>query len=120
MATEHMTLQQYKDALRVYDEDFLLCKDMRHQWELVQPYEKKRSGWVTRVLECSRCGTLRTDTYAIINNERLARAGSTYRYPTGFSMRGLPQVDKVPELTRFEAYRRAQENERQSNGNSRA
>lgn len=105
-ATAHMTLADFRARLHNYDEKYLTCKDVRHRWTLTQPYERQPSGWVTRVLECERCGTVRTDNYAIVNNQRLARAGSTYQYPEGFSFRGLPQADNLSEVVRFEAYLR--------------
>lgn len=107
MAVQHMTLKMFRDRLSTYDESYLECKDMRHRWTLVQPYERQPSGWVTRVLTCERCGTTRTDNYAILNNNRLARAGSSYKYPEGFSFRGLPQAENLSEVVRFEAYLRA-------------
>ena len=106
-APAHMTLKDFRTRLASYDNDYLLCKDMRHRWRLIQSYERQPNGWVTRVLECERCATVRTDNYAILNNQRLARAGSSYRYPEGFSMRGLPEAENLSEVVRYEAYRRA-------------
>ena len=104
---EHMTLGDFRKRLSDYDESYLECKDMRHRWDLVQSYAKQASGWVTRVLACDRCGTRRTDSYALLSNRRLARAGSSYRYPQGFSFRGLPQEDNLSEVVRYEAFQRA-------------
>lgn len=104
---QHMTLKDFRDRLVGYDDRYLLCKDMRHRWVLAQSYERQPNGWVTRVLECDRCGTVRTDSYAVLNGNRLARAGSSYRYPEGFSFRGLPQADNLSEVVRYEAYQRA-------------
>jgi len=106
----HMSLKDFRTRLHNYDTSYLECKDMRHRWSLIQPYERQPSGWVTRVLECDRCGTVRTDNYAILNNQRLARAGSSYRYPEGFSFRGLPQAESLGEVVRYEAYLRSLQN----------
>ena len=105
--TTHMTLNEFRERLHNYDENYLTCKDVRHRWTLTQSYERQPNGWVTRMLECDRCGTVRTDNYAILNGNRLARAGSSYRYPEGFSFRGLPQADSLSEVVRYEAYQRA-------------
>ena len=110
--TAHMTLKDFRERLTNYDDNYLLCKDMRHRWTLTQGYERQPNGWVTRVLECERCGTVRTDNYAILNGQRLGRAGSSYRYPDGFSFRGLPQVEALSEVVRYEAYRRALSDQR--------
>ena len=96
--TTHMTLNEFRERLHNYDENYLTCKDVRHRWTLTQSYERQPNGWVTRV---------RTDNYAILNGNRLARAGSSYRYPEGFSFRGLPQADSLSEVVRYEAYQRA-------------
>lgn len=109
---KHMSLTEFRTRLTNYDEAYLECKDMRHRWVLTQGYERQPSGWVTRVLECDRCGTVRTDNYAILNGQRLARAGSSYRYPEGFSFRGLPQAENLSEVVRYEAFRRSLDNQK--------
>ena len=106
-ARAHMTLKDFRQRLHNYDEKFLQCKDVRHRWNLVQSYEKQTSGWVTRVLECERCDTVRTDSYAILTGQRLARAGSSYKYPQGFSFTGLPEAENLSEVVRYESYMRA-------------
>ena len=104
---QHMTLKAFRERLHNYESSYLECKDMRHRWVLIQSYERQPSGWVTRVLECDRCGTTRTDNYAILNGQRLARAGSSYKYPEGFSFRGLPEAENLSEVVRYEAYLRS-------------
>jgi hypothetical protein len=101
-----MTLGEFQGKLHGYREEFLQCKDVRHRWEVVEPYRREKK-LVQRVLECQRCGTQRIDNYVVLGSQRLARQGSSYRYPRGFSLRGLPKVDHVSEIVRYESYLRS-------------
>ena len=46
-AAAHMSLKDFRQRLASYDDDYLLCKDMRHRWTLTQGYERQPNGWVT-------------------------------------------------------------------------
>lgn len=105
-----MTLDEYRDLLHEYKQDFLLCKDIRHVWRVSTSYtsDAEDSNWIYRILTCQRCQTTRTDYFRLdTNSNRLERGYSTYRYPTGFSMRRLPQTKNLSEVMRFESYLRA-------------
>ena len=108
--TVKMTLSQYRGRLGEYSSEYLQCKDVRHRWVVTEDYTPEGNGWVVRSLECDRCGTIRTDKYAVLRKNRLARAGSTYRYPEGYRFNGLPDADHLSEVTRYEAYLRAIKN----------
>jgi hypothetical protein len=105
-----MSMEEYRDKLHEYREDFLECKDVRHHWQVTEPYHNVDRKHVVRVLRCSRCGAERTDNYAVVSSGRLARMGSTYRYPQGFAMRGLPQAERLSEVVRYESYLRTVKN----------
>jgi hypothetical protein len=105
-----MTLTEYRERLHEYKQDFLLCKDIRHVWRVTTPFTNtaEDNTWVYRVLTCQRCSTARTDYFRLhANTNRLERGYSSYRYPSGFSMRGLPEEGRLSEVMRFESYLRA-------------
>lgn len=105
-----MSLVEYREKLHAYEHRYLLCKDIRHVWQVDIPYtnDAENQSWVYRVLSCQRCGTTRTDYFHLnAKSDRLERGYSTYRYPTDFSMRGLPEASKLSEVMRFESYLRS-------------
>lgn len=105
-----MTTDEYRDRLHNYSPKFLHCKDIRHVWAVSTPYTpfEDNPSWIHRVLTCRRCGTVRTDTFHLDQmTRRMERGGSTYRYPAGFSLRGLPQERGLAEIMRYESYLRA-------------
>lgn len=105
-----MSIDEYRERLHEYKQDYLLCKDIRHVWRVSTSYtsDAEDSNWIYRILTCQRCTTTRTDYFRLdANSNRLERGYSTYRYPTGFSMRGLPQAKNLSEVMRFESYLRA-------------
>lgn len=105
-----MSLRDYRGQLHDYNTDFLKCKDLRHLWQVAQDYspQEDNKNWMHRSLVCARCGTTRTDKFYVDKrNKRVVRGGSTYRYPPGFSMRGLPKERKLGEVMRYESFIRA-------------
>jgi hypothetical protein len=85
-----------------------MCKEQRHTWEMIQTFERQPDGWVTRVNLCPRCRTQRTDFFILVKSQqRLEKRYSNYTYPTGFGFHGLPQVDSISEIIRYEAYTRS-------------
>ena len=72
MPVQRMTLGEFQGKLHGYREEFLQCKDVRHRWEVVEPYRREKK-LVQRVLECQRCGTQRIDNYVVLGSQRLAR-----------------------------------------------
>jgi hypothetical protein len=104
---QRMTLEDYRSRLHQYPANYLSCKDIRHRWTLVEDFHRQPGGRVVRILECDRCGTVRTDNYAMLAGKRLARAGASYAYPENFSVRGLPQAENLSEVLRYEAYMRS-------------
>lgn len=80
------------ESLRHYDETYLMCRDLRHKWEVVGYYEG--GGYVHRKLACERCPTTRTD--------RLERNGHrrhpVYDYPDDYRIGGrVKPVDVLIE-----------------------
>lgn len=103
-----MTVDEYRDKLHDYSAKYLACKDIRHVWTITAGYaEVKDTGMVSRVLECKRCRTVRTDYYRVDRRtQRMERGYSNYRYPAGFSIRGIPRDEKPNDILRYEAFLR--------------
>lgn len=103
-----MTEDEYREKLHGYSNRYLACKDLRHVWAVQRAYtEHQDSGMVSRVLECKRCGTERTDYFRLDGQaQRLVRGYSSYRYPTGFQMVGIPKNIKANDIVRYEAFLR--------------
>lgn len=116
--TTRMSLRDYRERLSEYNQDYLLCKDLRHLWQVQESYTPyaDTENWMHRVLTCARCGTTRTDTFFLNKKtKRMERGGSTYRYPSGFSMRGLPQEKHLGEVMRYESFLRTLAANKQEN-----
>jgi hypothetical protein len=105
-----MSMDEYRERLHEYNQKFLLCKDIRHVWKVQTTYTafEKNPEWVQRTLICARCGTVRTDNFHIdAASQRMERGVSSYRYPAGFSLRGLPKERNLSEVMRYESFLRA-------------
>jgi hypothetical protein len=107
MPKHQMTLAEFRRQLSQYPTNWLICKDTRHNWEMIQTFERQPDGWITRVNLCPRCRTKRTDFFVLSSGQRLTKRYSSYSYPTGFAFHGLPKVEALSEVVRYEAYNRA-------------
>jgi hypothetical protein len=67
-------------ALRTYDDDFLLCRNIGHLWHPVG-FFRAPDGVVCRRLECARCESKRTDYWVKDTGERLQ---GRYTYADGY------------------------------------
>lgn len=71
------------------DNDYLLCRDIRHVWELADVHKGATISTgqtvMQRRLSCGRCGTERLDTYLYPSYDRVS---SDYRYPDGYGLQG--------------------------------
>lgn len=104
--------------LKELPEQFLICRDLRHSWEVAMPFTDVTvdglDNAVERTLRCARCGTRRTDLYikkqrTSTSVRRLVRVRSTYAYPKHYQMRmyDSPPNLRVGQLVRYETFRRA-------------
>jgi hypothetical protein len=66
-------------------DEFLLCRDIRHQWDLLPTATRLTSKEGVRVMErtlhCDRCGAVRVEVISLVTFKVIAR---TYGYPEGF------------------------------------
>lgn len=66
---------------------YLTCRDLRHSWRK-GPTQGSTEGEASRTLTCSRCGTTRTETFAISHRwGSIRKTGHKYRYPEGYLMK---------------------------------
>lgn len=87
--------------LEGYDQSYLLCRDIRHAWEVVGYFED--SVWIRRKLECSRCTTTRSDKWTPWG----VRLASQYSYPEDYRLTKDITAENVreEELRRVRVYK---------------
>lgn len=77
------------DVLHDYEERFLMCRDLGHNWKIAGLY--RLGGGIRRRLLCTRCPTTRTDEWG----SRGTRVGNRYAYPEGYQIQGTGGVDRT-------------------------
>lgn len=101
------------NALQDLPENWLICRDMRHAWEVSQDFHVvKQTGTkvqhLRRTLSCLRCETLRNERY-IISRYGVEKEGQSYTYPDQYQLEGIPRGVKPSSIVQAEQYRRAME-----------
>lgn len=92
---------------------YVECRDTRHLWYTDQDLhlEGTVSGRqrVERVLSCSRCGTVKTEHYALqtaMNGvQRLTSVGYRYTYPPEYTIPEMGRADAPREILRAARFR---------------
>jgi hypothetical protein len=89
---------------------FIECRDMRHAWKVVQSYRYIDDGettrtpkYVSRKLECNRCGCVRTD---VLNVRTFDKVATSYDYPEGYTILGNKVGRGTANLVRRAVYER--------------
>lgn len=83
--------QQKKKSVTIKDIDtgLLECRDLQHSWVHSTDFQiqriDRRIASVRRVLQCTRCGAMRTDHYELPSFHRIS---SSYVYPEGYLIPG--------------------------------
>lgn len=100
--------QFFTESLRSMPDEFMDCRDLRHSWVKVKGYTTidgtdVKKTYVSRELQCLRCGCVRTD---VINVRTFDRVSSSYMYQEGYTVKGAG-VGNRAALVRREVYRRA-------------
>lgn len=87
------------------NDNFLECRELRHSWKRQGKYAEIKGSkhLVARTLMCSRCDAIRTD---VLNVQTFDRVGSTYHYPTGYTIEGNTLRGGAAKLVRREAFAR--------------
>jgi hypothetical protein len=77
--------------LKQSDNLFLQCRDFGHSWQWQTDFvphkdaESRRLTYVSRVIVCFRCGTIRVDEYTLPSFDRIK---SSYTYATDYLLPG--------------------------------
>lgn len=94
------------------------CRDMRHAWAIENDYhvykqyqeaKGSRSMYVARDLVCMRCTTIRHEIYLATKTRGLERVSTSYAYPAGFLMDGIPSGASSQSILAQIRYREAME-----------
>lgn len=101
------------DALHELPENWLMCRDMRHAWEVQQDYHVTKAAGskikeIRRFLVCLRCKTRRRETYHIVG-WGLEKVSQSYEYPENYQIHGVPRGIKPSFIVQGEMYRRTME-----------
>ena len=84
-------------ALKNLDRDYLLCRDLRHQWDGVVNIittNAKRGRHLERATTCLRCSTVRKEAISLTTFRVLGRK---YEYPDGFILQEKTPFDRIRE-----------------------
>lgn len=103
------------EALEVLPDNYLMCRDMRHAWDLeedfyVDPNAKVKHGSIRRRLRCLRCGMARVERF-IQTKWGLEKIGQNYIDPEGtpYRIHGVPRGVKPSIIVQGVQYRRSME-----------
>lgn len=104
----------FVDALEHTEPEFLVCRELRHVWRPSTPFRlvdasledgrQPRGGhteYAERRLTCSRCGTERSDAYAISRRRghtALTKIGSSYNQPEGYAITGIGSTASMRDI----------------------
>lgn len=99
------------DALHELPDTWLMCRDVRHAWSVENDFHvtsqtPKTIQEIRRSLVCLRCGVLRNEVYIPTRFGGLEKTHSSYVYPQGYQIRGVPRGVKPQALVQSEQYRR--------------
>lgn len=75
--------------MSAFDSRYLECRDLGHAWERASDVVRTVEGGVRsfkRVLQCTRCKTLRKDEFRVTDS--VSPKGRQYAYPKGYVVKG--------------------------------
>jgi hypothetical protein len=97
---------------------YSVCRDVRHAWAVENDYhvykqyqeaKGSRSMYVARDLVCMRCTTVRHEIYLATKRNGLERVSTSYAYPPGFLIQGIPAGSSAQSILAQIRYREAME-----------
>lgn len=103
--------EQLADALTTLPDNWIMCRDMRHAWEVDEDFHVTKGqglniASVRRTLVCVRCETLRVEKYHSLK-WGLEKVAQHYVYPDNYQIHGVPRGVKPSFIIQGEQYRRA-------------
>lgn len=100
------------NALMELPDEWVMCRDMRHAWGVKENFHVTQGGKrlqeIERVLICSRCETLRVETYNLTRSG-MEKVRQHYEYPDHYQIKGVPRGNKPQSMVQAEQYRRVME-----------
>lgn len=109
---EIKALDKFRDGLRDLPDNWVLCRDMRHAWEILNDFHVVAtpggSSDIRRELVCVRCETVRRESFEN-NLYGLNKTSVAYIYPEKYMIHGVPRAVPLQAAVRQEQYRRAME-----------
>lgn len=102
------------NALTQLPDAWVMCRDMRHAWEVLVDFHVTASKGrtpheVRRELICARCKTVRKEAYHPTRYHGLEKVSQHYAYPEDYQITGVPRGVKPSWIIQQEQYRRAME-----------
>lgn len=111
--TDERAAADLADALQHLPEQWVMCRDMRHAWRVMNDFHVTKSDRriaqeIRRELVCMRCETVRVEAY---HQSRfgLEKVAQGYRYPEHYQIKGVPRGVKPQSIVQQEQFRRAME-----------
>ena len=93
-------------------ESFLMCRDLRHAWEVSRDFyvyddpKSTRVLMIARELTCLRCQSERREVFAQ-RRWGIEKIRNTYTYVDGYQLRGVPRGVKASAVVQDVQYRKA-------------
>lgn len=112
------TPREVESIIEDLPENFYACRDISHKWDVVNDFyvyrqyqERKgsRSMFVARDFQCERCGSTKREVYLARKVRGLERVATTYDYPAGYLVDGLPANVNPRRIIEQIKYRHAME-----------
>lgn len=104
-----------KAGLKELPDEFFVCRDIRHKWDITQDYHEvpyshagRKLQALRRVLTCGRCGGTRVQHF-LNGRYGLTKLSDVASRPPGYSIHGVPRGVKHTSIIQQESYRRAME-----------
>lgn len=104
-----------KAGLKDLPDEFFVCRDVRHKWDISQDYHEvpythagRKLQALRRVLTCDRCGGTRVQHF-MNGRYGITKLTDTPSRPAGYSIHGVPRGVKQTAIIQQESYRRAME-----------
>lgn len=104
MARARSSKIRFTAALQDLPDNFLQCRDIRHQWKVNGDYTPDKNV-ISRSIICTRCQAERMDTYSAKTFDKIS---TQYRYPANYQIKGNGIRGGGGSMVRREAFTRSQ------------
>ena len=110
--------EQVAERLRQQPTSFVYCRDpgIRHAWMIENDFHDipitqvgRRLAMLGRDEVCARCNTVKRETFVVQKGGVIEKVSTSYDYPDGYQMAGVPRGVKRSTIIYQENYRRAME-----------